>query len=696
MLFKQILAFRPSRMDLIFAVKTFIAMMLALYTAFVLDLTYPMWAAGTVIIIAQPYAGMVSSKALYRLTGTILGGILAIFFTPRLIDMPILFTCILSIWVGVCLYISLLDRTPRSYVFMLAGYTTVMIACSSIYNIDSHSVFDMALSRVLEISIAVICSAVVSATIFPAHLGAQLQQRVQKTLDDTRDVFASILTDQQHSQSYTQLLGHIARDTTDIHGLAVHLAYESGELHGMTKPIQELLHQETMVVANLVSMSERIFQLDQIDQHYRLGLEQLHQHVVSFLRAQTDIHESELNQLPPEFESDFEHLLVLSQPQQEIMLDALKMDIRHFIQNVMAVKLLWQLINKGEKRIPDTIATITTQYPSLHRDHGIAVRSSIAAAVATATSFLLWIYTGWHAGYMMAQLTAVSACILSTMDNPIPALKTFIRGSVYAAILTIIYAFTIMPQVHAFWQLAVVLAPLVIYLASMFPTPMLMMLALPMLINFIMSLNLQNRYAMDAVILMDTAMAGVVGPIISILAIYFIRAMSPETSARRILSLHYRALKEALYIPYGSAFRIHLRSMLDRIGVLNTKLVQSDELKHAMNLALIETSAVVNLSRIAELSQNSKTLPELKQALKHLQQFLEASFRDQEKHIALNTVLKDKVLAQMDYIETLVLNEPGIEVKHRIQMSMNNIRSSIFHVQKNGEDHQALNGAVHG
>ncbi|MFW2154015.1 FUSC family protein, partial [Acinetobacter gyllenbergii] len=96
--------FRPSRMDLIFAVKTFIAMMLALYTAFVLDLTYPMWAAGTVIIIAQPYAGMVSSKALYRLTGTVLGGILAIFFTPRLIDMPILFTCILSIWVGVCLY----------------------------------------------------------------------------------------------------------------------------------------------------------------------------------------------------------------------------------------------------------------------------------------------------------------------------------------------------------------------------------------------------------------------------------------------------------------------------------------------------------------------------------------------------------------------------------------------------------------
>ena len=45
LLYKQLLAFRPSKMDFIFAVKTFIAGMLALYIAFCLDLTYPMWAA---------------------------------------------------------------------------------------------------------------------------------------------------------------------------------------------------------------------------------------------------------------------------------------------------------------------------------------------------------------------------------------------------------------------------------------------------------------------------------------------------------------------------------------------------------------------------------------------------------------------------------------------------------------------------
>jgi len=42
MLFKQILAFRPGRMELTFALKTFIAGMLALFVSFRLDLINPM------------------------------------------------------------------------------------------------------------------------------------------------------------------------------------------------------------------------------------------------------------------------------------------------------------------------------------------------------------------------------------------------------------------------------------------------------------------------------------------------------------------------------------------------------------------------------------------------------------------------------------------------------------------------------
>lgn len=685
LLIKPILAFRPSRMDMVFAVKTFIAMLLALFIAFSLDLTYPMWAAGTVIIVAHPYAGMVSSKAVYRILGTLIGGIIAIVLTPQFIDLPIFFTLVLAGWVGLCLYISLLDRTPRSYVFMLAGYTTVMVVCSSINSISTHSVFDMALGRILEISVAVLCSAVVSSTLFPVHLGALVQKRVQKTLDDTRQVFHSILTDPEHSHRYTQLLAAIARDTSDIHGLAVHLSYERGALQGMTKSLQELLHQVSMTVANLVAMSERVAQLDQIDTRYRQVLPLLHEHVLQFLRAQQHVQVDQLKQLPESFEQDFTALSELATAEQQIILHALKMDIRHFVENVVTIKCLWDLIQQGDKRIPEQIVTLTTSYPSLHRDHGMAVRSAVAAVIATTIAFLLWIYSGWHAGYMMAQLTAVTVCILSGLDNPVPALRLFIRGSVYAAIITMFYAFVIMPEVHEFWQLAFVLAPLSLYLLSMLPNPPLMGLALPMLINFIMSLNLQNRYSTDAVLLIDTALAGVMGPIISIFAIYFIRAMSPETSASRILSLHYRAMREALFIPYGVQFRVHLRSMLDRIGVLNTKLVQSEQLKQAMNLALIETSAVINLSRLAEFIQNPNVSLSLQQAFIALQHSLEQAFLVQEKQQILPEGLKQQVFAELQHVEQCLAAEPNADFCMRVKMNINNIRSSIFHETPSAE-----------
>jgi hypothetical protein len=54
---------------------------------------------------------------------------------------------------------------------------------------------------------------------------------------------------------------------------------------------------------------------------------------------------------------------------------------------------------------------------------------------------------------------------------------------------------------------------------------------------------------------------------------------------------------------YGTGFRIHLRSMLDRIGVLNTKLIQSEQLKIEINNALIESSAAIDLTRLQELVQ---------------------------------------------------------------------------------------------
>ncbi|MFH4247550.1 FUSC family protein, partial [Acinetobacter baumannii] len=75
---------------------------------------------------------------------------------------------------------------------------------------------------------------------------------------------------------------------------------------------------------------------------------------------------------------------------------------------------------------------------------------------------------------------------------------------------------------------------------------------------------------------LDSSFGMVMGVLVSLIVIDVVRAMSPDTSANRILALHYRAMRQAIYIPYGIEFKVHLRAMLDRVGVLNTKMVQSE------------------------------------------------------------------------------------------------------------------------
>ena len=678
LLTKQILAFRPNKLDWIFATKTFLAGMLSLYVAFSLNLAYPIWAIGTVFVIANPYSGMTSSKSLYRVLGTLLGAVVSIIVTPVLINTPWVFTLFLAFWVGFCLYISLLDRTPRSYVCMLAGYTTVIICYNIIYNIDTSSIFDMAVGRFLEITVGVVCSAIVTTTIFPMHIGPAVQTRVSKSLQDIRNLFNKILDDEQELENYSTALSHIARDIADIHVMAVHLSYEKSALHGMTKPLQEMLHQLSVMVANLVAMAERIKQLDQIDLQYRNSLKDLTTHVVTFLEDDREIFEKDLNLLPDSFETDFEHLFKNSKTEQHVMLASLKMDIRHFVQNIRAIKLIWQRIQKGDSSLPESVVPLTTKYPSLHRDHGVAVRGGISAFIIVFVSTAFWILSGWKAAFMMAEMAAISACILTSMDNPVPALKMFIRGNIYAGIFVFIYAYGIFPNVTEFWELCVVLAPFVIYMLMMYPNPPLTGLALPVLMGTIMGLNFQNRYALDQILFFDASLGTVIGPIISVYVIHLVRAMSPDITAQRILASHYKAIRQALYIPYGVNFRIHLRSMLDRIGILNTKMVQSDLLKEQINLALVESSAIVDLTRLQELMQKMDPNMPVLASLENLQAVLDDYFRAKEYNQNYE-FLRKKLFNKISDIKFEIYQIEDKNIAQRLEISLNNIQSSLCH-----------------
>ena len=120
--------------------------MLAYYVALQIGLMRPFWAVVTSYIVAQPHAGAVRSKAIYRVGGTLLGGSAAVILVPTFVNEPFALSVALALWLGLCLYLSLLDRTPRAYIFLLAGYTASIIGLPSV---DAPAtIFDTAILRV--------------------------------------------------------------------------------------------------------------------------------------------------------------------------------------------------------------------------------------------------------------------------------------------------------------------------------------------------------------------------------------------------------------------------------------------------------------------------------------------------------------------------------------------------------------------
>mgnify|MGYP002723448556 CR=1 FL=1 len=211
-----------NRFTLLFSVNSFAAALLALYIGFALGLPRPYWAMATAYIVSQPLAGAVRSKAVYRVLGTMLGAAAAVVLVPNLVNAPWLLSLALALWVGGCLTVSLLDRTPRSYVLMLAGYTAAIIGFPSVS--QPGAVFDVAVWRVVEIGLGILCATLVHSLVFPQPVGTVLKQRLSTWLGEA-DRWALDVLRGQDAEAIARDRRHLAAAASEIQMLALSLIH---------------------------------------------------------------------------------------------------------------------------------------------------------------------------------------------------------------------------------------------------------------------------------------------------------------------------------------------------------------------------------------------------------------------------------------------------------------------------------------
>jgi uncharacterized membrane protein YccC len=172
----------PSWRDWLFALNVLLAALLAIGIALWVDLPRPYWAVSTVVITSQPLAGATRAKAAYRVYGTLIGAVAAVILVPNQVNAPELLSLAIALWVGFCLYISLLDRTPKSYVMMLAGYTAAFVGFPDVG--DPGSIFDVAVARAEEITLGILCASIVGSTVLPRSVAPALRCRLDKWFGD--------------------------------------------------------------------------------------------------------------------------------------------------------------------------------------------------------------------------------------------------------------------------------------------------------------------------------------------------------------------------------------------------------------------------------------------------------------------------------------------------------------------------------
>src|SRR5271167_2423832 len=156
---------RTAAPALLFGLRLWASVCMALYVAFWLELDTPSWAGATAAIVCQPSLGASLRKGWFRLIGTVVGAVAIVVMTACFPQNRGPFLVGLALWGAGCALVATLLRNFASYSAALAGYTAAIIASDQLGATGGPNgdAFTFAIFRATEICIGIVSAGVVLA-----------------------------------------------------------------------------------------------------------------------------------------------------------------------------------------------------------------------------------------------------------------------------------------------------------------------------------------------------------------------------------------------------------------------------------------------------------------------------------------------------------------------------------------------------
>jgi uncharacterized membrane protein YccC len=536
-------ALRSVGPPLLFGLRLWASVCLALYVAFWLELENAFWAGTTAAIVCQPHLGASLRKGWYRMIGTLVGAVVIVVLTAWFPQARAPFLVALALWAAACALVATLLHNFASYAAALAGYTAVIIAADELGATggpNADAAFLLAVTRASEICIGIVSAGIVLAG---------------TDLGGARHRLAAL---------FAALSAEIAGRFTCM------LALAGPELPETQPARRELVR--------------RVIALDPVIDEAKGESSQLRYHSPMLQRAVDGLFAAQagwrtvavlLARLPDD-EARQEADAVLRRIPRELrsaehgvpagwMADPIRprracetavRTLTTLPASTPSLRLLADHTAKVLDGISDALnglaLLVAAPVGPVPRRHGFRLRVPdwLPSLVNAGRAFgaigiveLFWIMTEWPNGAFAIVFTAVGVLLFAPRaDQAYATAKSFMVGNALATVFTAIIAFAVLPGLETFESFSLAIG---LYLV---PAGALMArwqtgMFLAMAINFVPLLAPANQMSYDPVQFYNGALAIVGGSGAAALAFRLLPPLSPAFRARRLLGLTLRDLR---------------------------------------------------------------------------------------------------------------------------------------------------------
>ena len=434
----------PERRSVIFALKGVIAMSMALTLSMFLNLDRPYWALiSAVFLQMRPESGLVIEKAIFQITGTLVGGLVGILILSQFIYYPYLAVGIVTLWLGLNSALSAMVRqTNFIYGFAMAGVTAeiiVLLVMVSPSTADSQAVFAVAQARVSEMIIGAICAGIVSHLFWPVKVkdGLQIQSRsvINQTLNylvAELDPSGSHENRHQHIDAIMQTLSLVSDDSSAV-------AYEGPEGPGRSRAANQICHK----VLSLLAVIQIFGRLQR--RHTEMMTPAITELLDQFRKAFSKIAEAD------DFNDSYEQVRILRKNISEVRPPEGSnhpFEIR-MLKTGLELTADLAILLRAFRALEERDSTLL-KAPSMHshRDPLVGLVTGLRTSLYFLIGAFLWLNTGSPAALMIMILPVIFSIMLARLPLMILSvvLRRMLIGVLVAVPVAIFYALNLLAQ----------------------------------------------------------------------------------------------------------------------------------------------------------------------------------------------------------------------------------------------------------